>query len=307
MIDFSGTRSWGRFVTCRFIQAGYKPAPRASFVAILVSFRNRDCHNVPETSEAAMNPAHPDLADLFSRYLEHQAAAHAEGLGIAEDGEVALYDAVPVQPVEPRLAWTEALAALKYLAPSTDFPSLAVPPEWSSLVAAHEPETTLPFCLGNFPQLVRHLPALLRPARPEAPTANPAPEGVLNWANEAAAAGSFPLTLLAASLPRLARDFDAAERFLPAESAVPPEWRAAWANEKAALLWQRGHFEQAAALWRSQKESVPVLFNRGMAALFLGDAVEARTCLTRATSLLGEEDAWHHLGRLYLALAEMRG
>jgi hypothetical protein len=253
-----------------------------------------------------MNPSHPDLADLFSRYLEQHATAHAEGLGIAEDGEVALYDAVPVQPVEPRLAWTEALAALKYLAPSTDFPSLAVPSEWSSLVAAHEPETALPFCLGNFPQLVRHLPALLRPTRPEVPAAASAPEGLINWANEATE-HSFPLRLLRLALLRLARDFDAAERLLPAESEVPAEWHAAWANEKAALLWQRGRFEQAAVLWHSQKESVPVLFNRGMAALFLGNAVEARTCLTRATSLLGEEDAWHHLGRLYLALAEMRG
>ncbi len=254
-----------------------------------------------------MNPSHPALADLFSRYLEHQASAHAEGLGLAEDGEVSLYDAVPVQPVEPRLAWTEALAALKYLAPMADFPSLTVPPEWSSLVAAHESETTLPFCLGNFPQLVRHLPALLRPVRPEVPVANPAPEAVLIWANEAADRDSFPLTLLAVAVLRLARDFDAAGRLLPAESAVPTAWREARANENAALLWQRGRFEQAAALWRAQKESVPVLFNRGMAGLFLGDAAEARNCLTRATSQLGEDDAWHHLGRLYLALAEMRG
>jgi tetratricopeptide (TPR) repeat protein len=254
-----------------------------------------------------MNPSHPALADLFSRYLERQATAHAEGLGIAEDGEVSLYDAVPVQPVEPRLAWTEALAALKYLAPQADYPSLAVPPEWSSLVAAHDPETTLPFCLGNFPQLVRHLPALLRPTRPEAPATNPAPDAVVSWANEAVAGDSFPLRLLAAAMLRLARDFDGAERLLPAESEVPTEWHEAWANENAALLWQRGRFEQASALWRTQTESVPVLFNRGMAALFLGDAVEARTCLIRATSQLGEEDAWHHLGRLYLALAEMRG
>jgi hypothetical protein len=52
---------------------------------------------------------------------------------------------------------------------------------------------------------------------------------------------------------------------------------------------------------------VPVLFNRGMAALFLGDAAEARTCLNQAVQQLPEESAWHHLGRLYLALAESRG
>jgi hypothetical protein len=48
------------------------------------------------------------------------------------------------------------------------------------------------------------------------------------------------------------------------------------------------------------------LFNRGMAALFLGDAVAAREALTRATAMLPETGAWHHLGRLYLALAEAR-
>src|SRR5581483_2619950 len=50
-------------------------------------------------------------------------------------------------------------------------------------------------------------------------------------------------------------------------------------------------------------ESVPVLFNRGMAALFLGRPAEAREDLRRAVGRLPEPDGWHHLGRLYLALA----
>jgi len=48
---------------------------------------------------------------------------------------------------------------------------------------------------------------------------------------------------------------------------------------------------------------VPVLFNRGMAALFLDRPAEARADLRKATERLPESSGWHHLGRLYLALA----
>ena len=50
--------------------------------------------------------------------------------------------------------------------------------------------------------------------------------------------------------------------------------------------------------------NTPVLFNRGMAALFSDRPQEARTALTEAVARLPEAGAWHHLGRLYLALAE---
>jgi hypothetical protein len=43
-----------------------------------------------------------------------------------------------------------------------------------------------------------------------------------------------------------------------------------------------------------------------MAALFLGRAAEARSPLSRAVSQLSDENGWHHLGKLYLALAEMK-
>ena len=84
---------------------------------------------------------------------------------------------------------------------------------------------------------------------------------------------------------------------------MPAEWADAWANETAALLWHRGRKEEAARAWQALPESVPVLFNRGMAALFLGRATEARPLLERAVAGLPEGDAWHHLGRLYLTLA----
>jgi hypothetical protein len=86
------------------------------------------------------------------------------------------------------------------------------------------------------------------------------------------------------------------------DSSVPPAWRAAWANEKAALAWQRGRFEEARSQWQALPDSVPVLFNRGMAALFCGHPDEARAALTDAVAQLPDTGAWHHLGRLYLSM-----
>jgi hypothetical protein len=80
------------------------------------------------------------------------------------------------------------------------------------------------------------------------------------------------------------------------EASVPPPWRAACANEKPALAWQRGQFEEARAQWQAMTPTVPVLFNRGMAALFCGRPAEARAALTEAVAQLPDTGAWHHLG-----------
>jgi hypothetical protein len=48
--------------------------------------------------------------------------------------------------------------------------------------------------------------------------------------------------------------------------------------------------------------NVPGLFNRGMAALFLGDGAAGRAALNEVVSQLPEQSAWHHLARLYVLL-----
>jgi tetratricopeptide (TPR) repeat protein len=244
-------------------------------------------------------------------YLRRQTLAHGAGVGPAEaGGEVEPFEAVPAQPVDPRLAWDEGCAVLGYFGPRADARACKVPAEWSSLVAAREPATALAFCVGNFPQLVRALHPLLHaanlPALREAP-GRPVPVPLL--VEEASAAGEqrFPQVLVTLGALRLARQFDQAEALLERRRGrVPAEWGAAWANEEAALAWDRGRAE-AAALWQAQADSAPVLFNRGMAALFLGRRAEARAALRQATAQLPEDDGWYHLGRLYLALAEMPG
>jgi hypothetical protein len=172
------------------------------------------------------------------------------------------------------------------------------------LVGQQEPAVALAFALGNFPQLVRNLHALLS-ADPPALRAGPgqavAAPALAAWA---ARQEDTPQRLLAAGVLRLARHFEQAEELLGATAA--DGWQAAHANEVAALAWHRGQADQALELWRRQPDSVPVLFNRGMAALFAGRPTEARAALTRATAGLPETSAWHHLACLYLALAQAR-
>jgi hypothetical protein len=261
--------------------------------------------------------------DLFARYLERQIDAQSQGLGYPEPtGEAVPHDAVPVQPVDPRLAWQEALAAAALLQPAIPVKWI-VPPEWPALVAQQEPAVALAFCLGNFPQLVRNVHPLLTR---EPMALRDGPHQPLNlpalgaWA---AKDHDAPHRLLAAAVLRLAGHLDRAEERL----AMTPseEWRALHANEVAALAWHRGQTDKALTLWRQAPDSAPVLFNRGMAALFLGHSLsgagggersehtpaeraksEAVAALREAVAILPESSPWHHLGQLYLALAMTR-
>jgi hypothetical protein len=255
-------------------------------------------------AHASDRPTPPALSDLFTEYLNGQAEAQSEGLGFAElGGEVEPYESVPVQPVDPKQAWTDALTAAELLGARTAW---TTPPDWPVLVASQEPAVALAFCLGNYPQMVRNLHPLLAGADLAAlradPVRAPAAPALVEWARKA---GGYPESLLAAGVLRLARQFDDAAELL--HRPPPAEWRAVHANEEAALAWHRGRADEAAALWRKQADSVPVLFNRGMAALFLGDGATAREALTRAAAVLPETTAWHHLARLYIAMASVRG
>lgn len=261
-----------------------------------------------------MSAAEPQsLAEMLTRYLQRQAAAHADGMGPpAVSGEIVPHEAAPVPPAEPRLAWKEALAALDFFGAAWEKKACVAPPDWAALAAAQEPVTALPLCVGNYPQMVRDLHGLLHAAdsaaQPEAAARPLSIPATSEWATAAVRGKSYPKTLLALAALRLARQYDEAEALANESQAVcPSEWQAALANERAALAWHRGRREEADGLWRSQPDSAPVLFNRGVAAVFLGRSAEARTSLAQAVGRLPEESGWHHLGRLYLALAEMRG
>jgi tetratricopeptide (TPR) repeat protein len=263
-----------------------------------------------------MRPEHPSTAnplslpELFADYLRRQTSAHEAGLALPDSDEVVPYDAAPAQPVEPRLAWDEAAAALRCFRPELPRLPLKPPAEWPTLVTAQEPVAALPLAAGNFPQLVRNLSALVQAAHlGDLRSTHGRPVeavGLADWAAQCDPSQSA-LTLFTAGVLRLARQYDQAADLLRQGNGSAGEWRDAWANEEAALAWQQGRAEEADKMWQAQPESVPVLFNRGMAALFLNRAADARGWLRRAAERLPENDAWHHLARLYLALAEMRG
>src|SRR5262249_9773413 len=70
------------------------------------------------------------------------------------------YEAVPVQPVDPKPAWDDALTAGRFLGLDREA-RWPAPPDWPALVTGQEPQAAVAFCLGNFPQLVRDLHPLL--------------------------------------------------------------------------------------------------------------------------------------------------
>ena len=260
--------------------------------------------------DQSRSPGGLSLAELLARYFHGQAEIHEAGLATMPGGEVVPHEAAPTLPADPKLAWEESLAILPFYAAKADKKSLKPPPDWPALVAAQEPALAVGFCLGNFPQMVRSLQSLLRPSKLEPATATnsrpfESPE-LIQWAGNTASRNEFPARLLAIAALRLAKQFDQASELIAGEPDVPPEWRSAWANEEAALAWHRGQTQEALASWQAQEENIPVLFNRGMACLFLNKRANARAFLQTAVEHLPEDGAWHHLGRLYLALAEMR-
>jgi hypothetical protein len=261
-------------------------------------------------SEKTHATGQPDLSDLFARYLHGQMSMQEAGFAVASTGDVVPFEAAPTQPADPKLAWEEALSVLPFYSFKGKAKSLKIPPDWSALVASQEPIVAVPFCLGNFPQMVRSLqpllhPDKLHPAKPASGSTGASAE-LLRWAGQAVEGRQFPESLIAVATLRLAREFDRAESLLNDLSTAPANWRSAWDNERAALAWHRGQAKEALASWHGQAESVPVLFNRGMACLFTHQRADARAFLQKAVEHLHEDSAWHHLGRLYLALAEMK-
>jgi hypothetical protein len=247
----------------------------------------------------ASNPfGQPSLEDLMVRFLAARSDAASAAVEPSE-GEVEPHEVAAGFRVDPRAAWTDATTEITTApVPSSPMsPMSPIPPDWATLVNQPTAAFAVPFAAGNFPQRVRDLqplltkfkPAELRPTGGQAPL--PGLSGLRSWIQKNA--GSQPV--LAAGLARLIGDLDTAEELLPPDAA----------NERAALLWQRGRSKEALAAWLAMPASPAVLFNRGMALLFLGRMVEARTALAKAVAAIPEASGWNALARLYLSLAEI--
>jgi hypothetical protein len=254
----------------------------------------------------------PALSDLFTQYLQKQAASHEAGfVRCAPEGEVIPFEAVPAQPVDARTAWTDGCAAMSFFEEKSRVETWPSPSDWAEVVAQREPVMAQAFALANYPQAVRDLTPLIHAdvfsaLRPKSNRSRPL-AGLGDWIDPLVRQKTFPQMLFVLGVLRVAEHFDRAEELMQLHRKdVPQEWGRAWANEEAALAWHRGQSAEAIALWESQEPSAPVLFNRGMAALFSDRLDEGRTWLLQAVDQIPEASSWHQLGRLYLALAALR-
>src|SRR4051794_21079016 len=87
------------------------------------------------------------VTDLFANYLTKQIDAHAAGVGHAEvAGDATPFEATPIQPIDPALAWKDATAAAKLAGARLTFDA---PPDWPSLVGRQGSAVALALSLGN--------------------------------------------------------------------------------------------------------------------------------------------------------------
>src|SRR5262245_46446974 len=238
------------------------------------------------------NPSgQPSLEDLMVRFLATRSDAASAAVESGE-GEVEPHEVAAGFRVDPRAAWTDATTTIA-TAP------IQLPPDWATLTSQPAAAFAVPMAAGNFPQRVRDLqpllvkfdPTELRPSGSQPPTTGLS--GLRNWISK----NSDKQPVLAAGLARLIGDFDTAEKLLPTDAT----------NERASLLWQRGMCEEALAAWHAATETPAVLFNRGMALLFLGKIADAKVALTKAIAAIPETSGWNALARLYSAVAEIHG
>ncbi len=246
----------------------------------------------------------PGLDELMARFL---ARRQADVDAVAVTGEIETYEAVPAQAVDPRQAWDGACEPMNGIA---DVKKLAkLPTGWATLVAGMESYTGLPMAAGNFPQLVRDLLPLVKAnslnstLKTNGSVADVG--GLSSWVESCEQSDEPAKWLLAVGLLRLAKRFDEAEKLLKSK-APTKEWKVAFANEEAAIAWQRGNHAAARKLWAKMPESAATQFNRGMAELFSDSAKASVPHLKAAVAKLPESSGWHHLGLLYLALAQSR-
>jgi tetratricopeptide (TPR) repeat protein len=249
----------------------------------------------------------PSIDELMVGFLNRAEENESLAAVLSEMGEVEPHEVAVGYRTEPRSAWLESLAVLKHFGTASTQPY--APAEWASLVARTESVAGLPMAVGNYPQRVRDLTKLLAKTNLLSlicpVESRPVPQSLRKWAESMEAQGNLN-GIVAVGVLRFAGDLNAAEEMLVRLKAKARiEQLDLIENEQAAIFWQQGKTEAAISIWRELSDSIPVLFNRGMAALFLNQKQEARECLKKVLAQLPNSNSWHHLAGLYLALAEM--
>jgi hypothetical protein len=257
------------------------------------------------TRPTASNPfAQPTIDDLMVRFLANRSDAAGSAVESGES-EVEPHEVAAGFRVDPRAAWLDATAPITSQSGGTLPPPAVQPPpmptEWAALVAQPAAAFAVPMAAGHFPQRVKDLQPLLAKFDPNdlrpsgTQPATPGFAGLRLWLTK----NGKNTPLVAAGIARTLGDFDTADALL---ANVPgPE------NDRAAVLWSRGRCAEALAAWDALPGTPAVLFNRGMARLFLGQLADARPALQRAVEVIPETSGWNALARLYLAVAEIHG
>lgn len=251
------------------------------------------------TRSTATNPsAQPTIESLMVRFLANRSDAATAAVETGES-EVEPHEVAHGFRVNPRAAWLDATAQLTTggNAPS---PADPLPNEWAALVAQPAAAFAVPMAAGHFPQRVKDLqplltkfdPAELRPSG--AQDGLPGFSALRGWIAKNGAAKPA----VAAGIARTLGDFATADALLSASGS---------ANDRAATLWARGQCADAQAAWDAAPDAPAVLFNRGMARLFLGQIADAKPMLQKAVDAIPEASGWNALAKLYLAVAEIHG
>ncbi|QJX00125.1 tetratricopeptide repeat protein [Frigoriglobus tundricola] len=252
------------------------------------------------TRPTAINAsAQPTIEALMVRFLASRSDAAPAAVETGES-EVEPHEVAAGFRVDPRAAWLDATASI-VTGGNAPPPAVQLPPDWAALVAQPAAAFAVPMAAGHFPQRVKDLqpllakfdPAELRPTGTQASV--PGFAGLRGWV----AKNGTSNPLVASGIARTLGDFQTADTLLSGVSGAD--------NDRAALLWQMGQCTEALAAWDAMTETPAVLFNRGMARLFLGQLSGARSAFQKATESIPEASGWYALARLYLAVADVHG
>jgi hypothetical protein len=269
-------------------------------------------------SDESLAQGQPSLDELLAQFVRAWPAETATQ-AIDASSEVVPFQAATLFAPDPRAALNDGIEVAGFLLDQAEVTQFQrsiqqAPPDWSSLVRSQPSVLALPFCLGNFPQMVRSVTPLLtgmslRNLRPQVEQPLEIP-GLQSWGQERLGKSRWAEALVAVAAMRLAQQMETAQNLLARiREAAPATWQPLILNETAALAWHAAQSDAAEQLWNDPmlRDTVVGSFNRGLAALFNDRPREAAELLLRAAQGITENSSWHQLARLYGAVAQTAG
>lgn len=240
----------------------------------------------------------PSLATLTARFLAHQAASPSNDVL----SEVQPHEVVTSFRADSSLMWKDARAPFELFGATVTIP---IPLDWSAFAANQGDSTIMVLGLGAVPQQMRELTAF----EPKAPKINPSHAGnfekLVNGLESCRKSASIAERLMAAGILRILGRFDSAEALL---ALAAPEchgpFASVLANERAALLWQRGDIQGASAAWQAMGDGPVPAFNRGICEWMMGKPAAAAALFDRAAGSIPDRSGWSHLAAFYASICE---